>query len=201
MQNGTNLSQIPDHVAMKILYTPHNIHTERIIDRAARVFQTFAYVQDWAEQIANCSDEFLINFPPNSSQANFSRLLVAVLLGDNVTVDDFTINNVTVDSQTLKAQLDRLRANSSVDNLEFLRGLLNESAPGNIWEVVTNVRDIAVVIHDFLDRFNWDVFYPVPDQSTYIVTCANQSVHDRMSACRNMLPSVACTLSRIKYCL
>ncbi len=174
MQNGTNLSQIPDHVAMKILYTPHNIHTERIIDRAARVFQTFAYVQDWAEQIANCSDEFLINFPPNSSQANYSRVSVALLLGDNVTVDDFTINNVTIDGQNLINRLDPLRANLSVDNLEFLRGLLNESAPGNIWEVVTNVRDIAVVIHDFLDRFNWDVFYPVPDQSMSSLVLTNR---------------------------
>ncbi len=120
------------------------------MNRAARVFQTFSYVQDWSQQIANCSDEFLTNFPPDSSQANTSRTVVNALLGENVT-----------GLSPFYPALQLIQANLSTDNLVFLQGLLNNSAPGNIWEIVTNIRDVATVIHDLLDRFDWDVFYPV----------------------------------------
>ncbi len=169
-QDGGNLSIIPDHTAMKILYAPHNNHTANIMTRASRTFQTFAYIQDWAEQIANCSNDFLVNFPPNSTQASNARTLVALLLDNSTTTNDTRMTQLLGNNSSqaslilLNLGLAQLRQNVSVDNLEYMQGLLNETAPGNIWEVVTNVRDVADAVHDMLSRFDWDVFYPMPDE-------------------------------------
>ena len=146
----------PEKVAMKILYTPHTNFTESVMNKAAKVFQTFEYVQEWAWQIRNCSDEFLINFPPDSAQANNSRRLLSILLDDNST--DIP--------QILRPGVDLLRQNFSLNtsSLETAQQLLNESAPGNIWEIVTTIRDVSSGIYNMLDRFDWDMYFPVSDE-------------------------------------
>ena len=135
---------------MKVLYSPQTNVTDSVIRKASRIFDTFEYVKEWAWQIANCSDLFLTNFPPYSSRVNQTRQLIDFLLGD-------------ASSLPSPDALNQLLQNVSFDRstLEAAQRSLNVSAPGNVWEVVTNIRDIAEEVYNMLDRFDWNIFYPL----------------------------------------
>ncbi len=54
-------------VTLKILYTPHNIHSQRVVDRASKMFQTLSYVMNWTQDIIECMDSLTNYFHPDSS--------------------------------------------------------------------------------------------------------------------------------------
>ena len=141
---------------MKILYSPQTNITDSVIRKASRIFDTFEYVKEWAWQIANCSDLFLTNFPPNSTQVNQTRQLIDYLLSGTTSLPsgavDQLLQNISINTATLEAA----------------QRSLNDSAPGNLWEVVTEIRDVAEGIYDMLDRFDWNVFYPLDSEGDYL---------------------------------
>ena len=64
------------------------------------------------------------------------------------------------------ATIDQLIQGGTLDNatLEAAQMSLNVSAPGNLWEVVTDIRDVAAGVYNVLNRFDWNVFYPVSNE-------------------------------------
>ena len=51
-------------IALKILYTPQTDLTRSILEKANRKFETAVFIVDWTGQIANCTQFFLVTFPP-----------------------------------------------------------------------------------------------------------------------------------------
>ena len=70
---GGNLSAPPEKIAMKILYSPQTNITDSVIRKASRTFNTFQYIRDTAEDIVNCSDFFLQNYPAAGNQVEQIR--------------------------------------------------------------------------------------------------------------------------------
>ena len=54
--------------------------------------------------------------------------------------------------------------NSDPTYLDTAQQLLNESAPGNLWETVTTIRDVASGVYQILNLFDWDIFFPLPSE-------------------------------------
>jgi hypothetical protein len=158
-------------VALKILYTPQTNLTRSILEKANRTFETAVFVMDWSGQVANCTQFFLDNFPPNSTQVDQARQLIDLLL---------TANSGAVG--TIPAyQLNELGQNISLNNDSLLNAktLLNESAPGNIWEKMTMVHEKSADIHDSLATFDWDVFLPLPSEKAMEDLAANYTEQER----------------------
>ena len=65
---GGNFSAPPEKVAIKILYSPQTNITDSVTRKASRIFDTFEYIRDTAEEIVNCSDFFLQNYPAAGNQ-------------------------------------------------------------------------------------------------------------------------------------
>ena len=79
--------------------------------------------------------------------------------------------------------VDQLIQGGSLDNatLEAVQRSLNVSAPGNLWEVVTSIRDVAAGVYNVLNRFDWNVFYPLNSEGTthqILITYSMQLVID-----------------------
>ena len=168
---GGDLDQAPARVALKILYTPQTNLTRSILEKANRTFETAVFVMDLAGQIANCSQFFLDNFPPNSSQVEQVRQLIDILL---------TANNGAVGSIPAN-RFNELGQNITITNESLLNAktLLNDSAPGNIWEIMTQVHEGSASIHDSLATFDWDVFLPLPNEEAMEALAANYTEQER----------------------
>lgn len=168
---GGSLDDTPPKIALKILYTPQTNLTHSILEKANRTFETAVFVMDWAGQIANCSQFFLDNFPPNSSQVNQARQLIDLMLEVNAG----SIANIPA------YQFNNLGQNITITNQSLLNAktLLNESAPGNIWEVMTNIHDQAEGIHDSLATIDWDFFMPTPTEEAMEELAANYAAQER----------------------
>ena len=65
---GGNFSIPPEKVAIKILYSPQTNVTDSVIRKASRIFDTFEFIRDTAEEIVNCSEFFLQNYPAAGNQ-------------------------------------------------------------------------------------------------------------------------------------
>ena len=65
-KNESGSSPEKKQIALKILYTPPTLLTRAVVERANRTFETLAQVMALAQQVANCSQFFLKNFPPDS---------------------------------------------------------------------------------------------------------------------------------------
>ena len=70
--------------------------------------------------------------------------------------------------------IDQLIQSGTLNNatLEAAQRSLNDSAPGNLWEVVTEIRDVAAGVYNVLNRFDWNVFYPLDTEGWYMYTSA-----------------------------
>ena len=126
---------------------------------------------DWSGQVANCSQFFLDNFPPNSSQVEQARQLIDLLLA---------VNSGAVG--TIPAyQFNELGQNISLNDESLLnaKALLNESTPGNIWEIMTRVHEVSANIHDALATFDWDVFLPLPSEEAMEELAGNYVEQER----------------------
>ena len=170
---GGSLDDTPTRVSLKILYTPQTNLTHSILEKANRTFETAVFIMDWSGQVANCSQFFLDNFPPNSSQVEQVRQLIDFLL---------TANNGAVGSIPAY-QFNELGQNITITNESLLNAktLLNESAPGNIWEIMTRVHRESASIHDTLATFDWDVFVPLPTEEAMEALAANYTEQKRRS--------------------
>ena len=168
---GGKLEDSPSRVSLKILYTPQTNLTHSILEKANRTFETAVFFMDWAGQVANCSQFFLDNFPPNSTQVEQARQLIDLLL---------TLNSGAVGSIPAY-QFNELAQNITLNNNTLLnaRTLLNESAPGNIWEIMTRVHEESSSIHDSLATFDWDVFLPLPTEEAMEDLAANYTEQER----------------------
>ena len=153
---GGKLEDTPSRVALKILYTPETNLTRSILKKANRTFETAVFFMDWSGQVANCSQFFLDNFPPNSTQVEQARQLIDLLLAAN----SGAVGTIPA------YQFNELGQNISLNNDSLLhaKALLNESTPGNIWEIMTRVHEESAGIHDALATFDWDVFLPLPSE-------------------------------------
>lgn len=153
---GGSLDDTPEKVALKILYTPQTNLTHSILEKANRTFETAVFVMEWSGQVANCTQFFLDNFPPDSPQVVRTRQVIDALVAAN----DGTAFPLPASS------LNNVGQNITITNQSLIRAktLLNESAPGNIWETVTRVHEQAASIHDSLAIFDWDVFLPLPTE-------------------------------------
>ena len=65
-ENDTSSSDTPEN-SLKILYTPYTNVTLAVIQKANRTFDTAGQIIALADDVANCTQFFLENFPPNSS--------------------------------------------------------------------------------------------------------------------------------------
>ncbi len=53
--------------------------------------------------------------------------------------------------------------------LQNAQSLLDPNSPGNIWVIVTKIKDVATVVHGLLDVFDWDVYYPMENEGSYLI--------------------------------
>ena len=168
---GGSLDDTPAKIALKILYTPQTNLTRSILEKANRTFETAVFVMDWAGQIANCSQFFLNNFPPNSPQVNQARQLIDFMLEANAG----SIGTIPA------SQFNSLGQNITITNQSLLNAktLLNDSAPGNIWEVMTNIHDQAKDIHDSLATIDWDFFMPMPTEEAMEELATDYAAQER----------------------
>lgn len=75
-ENETSSSSNVKQNSLKILYTPYTNLTLSIIKKANRTFNSVGLILTFADQVANCSEFFLENFPPESFGAVTSVQLV-----------------------------------------------------------------------------------------------------------------------------
>ena len=158
-------------IALKILYTPVTNLTKSILQKANRTFETAVFFMDWSGQVANCSQFFLDNFPPDSPQIVQARQLIDLLLQAN----EGAVGTIPV------SQLNNIGQNITINEESLLdaKRLLNESAPGNIWEIMTVVHNQSAAIHDVLATFDWDVFLPLPSEEAMEALAADYTEQDR----------------------
>ena len=158
-------------IALKILYTPVTDLTRSILKKANRTFETAVFFMEWSGQVANCSQFFLDNFPPDSPQIVQARQIIDLLLQAN----EGAVGTIPV------SQLNSLGQNITITNQSLLdaKTLLNESAPGNIWEVMTVVHDESAAIHDTLATFDWNVFMPLPTEEAMEALAADYEEQER----------------------
>lgn len=158
-------------MALKILYTPQTNLTHSILEKANRTFETAVFFMDWSGQVANCSQFFLDNFPPNSTQVEQARQLIDLLL----TANSGVIGSIPA------SQFNELGQNITITNESLLNAkkLLNDSAPGNIWEIMTRVHKESAAIHNTLATFDWDVFLPLPTEEAMEDLAGNYTEQER----------------------
>ena len=125
------------YIAPKILYTPDNDLTRRIMSKANRTFATVDFVLQWTSQIKNCSDYFTNHYPPTSPAIQTTNNTILALL-----------------------QLDSL-SNNAQSTLLQAADLFNPNRPNNIWQVVQRASAASQQIDDLLNQFHWDVFTPI----------------------------------------
>ena len=65
------------------------------------------------------------------------------------------------------------------ESLLNAKTLLNDSAPGNIWEIMTRVHKESASIHDALATFDWDVFLPLPTEEAMEDLASNYTEQKR----------------------
>ena len=126
---------------------------------------------DWSGQVANCSQFFLDNFPPDSPQVEQARQLIDLMLAAN----PGTLGSIPT------SPINQLSNNITItnDSLYKAKKLLNESAPNNIWEIMTNVHDQAAGIHDALAKLDWDIFMPMPSEEAMEDLAADYAEQER----------------------
>ena len=168
---GGSLDDTPNKISLKILYTPQTNLTHSILEKANRTFETAVFVMDWTGQVANCSQFFLDNFPPDSPQVEQARQLIDLMLSAN----SGPLASIPA------SQLNQFGQNITITNESLMNAkkLLNESAPGNIWEIMTLVHDQAAGIHDTLATFDWDVFLPLPTEEAMEELAADYGEQER----------------------
>ena len=64
---------MPGRISLKVLYTPDNNLTRSIMTKANRTFAAAEFLQNWAEQVSNCSEYFLESYPPDSLRVDRLR--------------------------------------------------------------------------------------------------------------------------------
>ncbi len=66
MNETINETNNTEQIAFKILYTPLTNVTKAVIENANRTFETAGQVLALAQQVSDCSQFFLDQFPPES---------------------------------------------------------------------------------------------------------------------------------------
>ena len=98
----------------------------------------------WAEQLENCSNYFLENYSPDSP--------LMVQLRD-------ATGAILASPEFLPIDRDAVRQ---------MHDLLNPTRPGNIWELVLEIRDSAHMVAELIGIVNWDLFYPMDSEKEMV---------------------------------
>lgn len=125
-----------------------------------------------ADQVANCSDFFLDNFPPESFgpvisvQFCICSITVVVSFFFSLQILDQVIAYRENGGNSGPGTVDitPLFPNISLDSLLKVQELLNTSSPNNIWSILSTVHNVSTSISDALGQFDWDVFLGVEDE-------------------------------------
>ena len=126
-----------NYIAPKILYTPDNSFTRRIMSKANRTFASVEFVLQWTAQIRNCSEYFTTHYPPSSPTIQTTNNTIHALL---------SLGSLSYDARSTLLQA---------------ADLFNPNRPGNIWLVVKRASIASQQIEGLLGQFHWDVFTPV----------------------------------------
>ena len=146
-----NLTDYPDRIAPKILYSPNNTVTRSIMDYANITFEAIQVLLDTLELVDNCSSTFVTDNPPDSD-----------LIGQL----DTYINNPLVDTLSGVSQT----------TLSRLQALLEDGSPNNIWNRTADLHDNIVLIEEYIYLVDWDVFYPVGSENDMINISFNKNL-------------------------
>ena len=188
LDNSTGSSSNSDKNSLKILYTPYTNLTLSIIKKANRTFESVGLVIGFAAQVANCSEYFLDNFPPESFATvrsvckycggfffSLPCLPPCKVLSQ---VIEYREGGGQPDSGSV--DVTSLFPNVSLDSLLKAQELLNVSAPNNIWSIMTTVHNVSVGISEGLAKFDWDVFVGMEDESELEALAGDYARQDDM---------------------
>ena len=138
-----NVTDYPQRIAPKVLYTPNNTVTNNIMEYANVTFETIQLLLNMLEQIDNCSATFVNQNPPN---------------GDLASQLDAVINNPLVGTLT---GLDQ-------NTLSNLQSLLEVGSPSNIWNRTEQLHKYVVLIEQYVGLVDWDIFVPMDTEDELI---------------------------------
>ena len=169
MEEGSGGGEEDDGViSLKVLYAPDNNLTRSIMTKANRTFATAEYIRDWAEQVADCSDHFLKNYPPDSPRVErlrqvwyralhhlfhmscmlfFMDYIIETLHCFAPQTIDFLLYNDSASGVWEYLQNAGEIQNVTITNASLFRvsELLNPNSSDNIWDILERTRDTANV--------------------------------------------------------